>query len=337
MKLYLLLASLLLTHLVAQAQETIIHCTDSTFCVPSVFGMPRSKGLVIKRESVINYKIQSTSNTPGIENGQDEVQKNQRWNFKLRVPILLKSNIKMALGLSYFREEYSFEGVPSNEYAFYNSLEDKDLKSVGAALYLIKPWRGNRYFLLRLGAKLNGDYNIDDLPKSDFLKVSVAPLMGWKASPYTSYAVGLAYSYDFGRQSIYPVASINHTFNNRWGIESLLPVQAKLRFTQNEKTFWHLSTELNGASYNVRLNASPLSEKETLHLRKSEIRFLFSLEREIHDWLWFGLEAGLRSNIEFSLRESGKRNAETLIDNNFGSAFTFGASIFIVPPRKFLE
>jgi len=257
--------------------------------------------------------------------------------MSLRVPLILKPNLKLALGINYFKEDYRFEDIQNSNYSFYSSLENKPLRNLGAALYVIKPFLGNKYFLARVSANLNGDYTLDELPKSDFLKVSIAPLLGWKKNPYTSYAVGIVYTNNFGRHSIYPIVSYNHSFNSRWGFESLLPAKAKLRFSQSDKTFWAFTSELNGASYNIRLDESPLSENETLHLRKSEVRFLFSLEREIHDWLWFGLEAGLRTNFEFSLRESGKRNATVLIDNTLNNAMIFSASIFVVPPRKFLK
>lgn len=321
----------------ALSQESIIICTDSTFCVPSVHGMPRSKGFSIQQERVLNYRITSDGSDGGLSSSEDEVELNRRWEVKLRFPVLLKPNLKLAVGLEYFHEEYRFEGLPNNDFPFYQSLENKDLRSIGASAYLVKPWLGKRYFIMRVGVNLNGDENFGGMFNSDFLKVSVAPLLGWKHSPFTSFAVGLAYSYDFGRQSIYPIFSYNHTFNSRWGVESILPLNVKLRHTKNDKNIFYATTELNGASYNVTLNGPEFENRQGLILRKSEIRFLLKYEREIHDWLWFGLEAGLRSNIEFSLRESNERNAVRLIENEFNSALVLNASIFIVPPRKFLD
>ena len=79
------------------------------------------------------------------------------------------------------------------------SLNDKPLRSVGSTFYLVKPWLGNRYFMMRMGIKFNGDEGLGNLLDSDKLRVSIAPLIGWKKNPYTSYAFGFAYSYDFGR------------------------------------------------------------------------------------------------------------------------------------------
>ncbi len=299
--------------------------------------MPRSKGFSIKQERVLNYRITSDGSEAGLDNSEDEVRLNRRWEAKLRFPLLLKPHFKLAMGLEYFHEEYRFEGFPNNDFPFYQSLENKALRSLGGAMYMVKPWLGNRYFIMRVGVKFNGDQNIGDMFDSDFLKVSVAPLIGWKKDPFTSIAVGVAYSYDFGRQSIYPVLSYNRTFNSRWGLESILPLNVKLRYTHNDKNLFYATTELNGASYNIQLDNLAFPQNQEMLLRKSEIRFLLTYEKEIHDWLWFGLEAGMRSNIEFSLRNSAKRDAIRLIENNFNTAMVLSASIFIVPPRKFLD
>lgn len=320
-----------------KAQQSVVICTDSTFCVPAVFGMTRSKAIIIKQERVFNYRITSDGNEAGIGHGEDEVKFNKRWQFKLRFPVIMKAGFKLAMGLEYFKEEYHFEGYPENDYPFYKSLEDKPLRSVGTTFYIVKPWLGNRYFMMRMGLKFNGDEGLGNLLHSDKLRVSAAPLIGWKKNPYTSFAFGFAYSYDFGRQGIYPVFSYNHTFNNRLGLESILPLEVKLRYTMSEKNLFYATTEFNGATYNIKLDDPSFPEDEDYYLRKSEVRFVVTYEREIHDWLWFSLETGVRSNFNFELVDSIKRNANTLIDSDFNNAFLFNASIFVVPPRKFLD
>jgi len=319
-----------------QAQETLIQCTDSTFCIPNVFGLPRAKGLIVKYERVMDFGITSTGQKDSLGDGQGEVRRNRRWEVQLRLPIVRNPGFKMAVGFRYFNEEYEFE-EDDPAYPFYQSLQDKPLKSIGGQIFMAKPFKGNKYLLLRLSGDFNGDYTLDDEPLSDFLKFSIIPLFGWKTNPYTAYAVGVAYSNDFGRQQVFPVFSFIQTWNQYWGIEALLPSKVRIRYTPNDKTNIYGGAELNGASYTVRLDDPVLSEFSTLNLRKSEIRFLLNLEREIHDWLWFGIQAGVRTNIQFNLREDNTRNATEIIDNDFNAAFVFNTSIFIVPPRRFLE
>ena len=94
---------------------------------------------------------------------------------------------------------------------------------------------------------------------------------------------------------------------------------------------------MNGATYNIQLDDPNFPEGQDYYLRKSEFRLMVTYEREIHDWLWFSIESGVRSNINFDLDDSAKRNANTVIENDFNSAFVLNASIFMVPPRKFLK
>lgn len=316
----------------ASAQSTIVNCADSTFCIPGVVGLPRSKGVEIKRELVKDYGINSKANG---RSSSGEVRRNRRWEMKLRAPVLLNKGFKMAVGFKYFVEEFNFEDINSQDFNFYQNLENRPLRSIRSDVYMIKPTMGKRYYILRLSAGLNGDYNLDDFAKSDFLRFSIAPLVGWKENDYVSWAVGLAYSYSFGRRRIFPILAYNKSFNLQWGIESILPSQIKLRYsTRNLKNYFYLKAELNGANYSLRLNNQ---QQELVYLNKSEIRYLLTYEREIHDWLWFGIEAGMRQNINFDLANSPDINANVIVENELNEALVLNFSLFLVPPRKFLK
>jgi hypothetical protein len=64
---------------------------------------------------------------------------------------------------------------------------------------------------------------------------------------------------------------------------------------------------------------------------------LLNYEREIYDFLWFGLEAGVRTPFNFSLAESIRTRRDPIIRNQLSSAMLFNASIFVVPPRAFCK
>lgn len=315
------------------AQESVVNCDDSTFCIPSVVGLPRTKGIVIKREVVHDYHIRSTS-AEDYGNSIGEVRRNRRWEMKLKAPVILRDGFKMAVGFKYFVEEFNFEDLEDPEYPFYKNLEDRSLKSIRGDVFMIKPSKGNKFYILRVSVGLNGDYTTKSAPTSDFLRFTASPLIGWKKNDYVSYAVGAAFSHNFGRRSLYPIFVYNKSFNNQWGFESILPVEVKLRYsTLNLKNFFYFKAELNGANYSIRLPG----EDELLYLNKSEVRTLLSWEREIHDWLWFGIEAGARFNIDFDLTMSPKSNAEVVVGNSLNEALVFSVSLFAVPPRKLLK
>jgi hypothetical protein len=319
------------------AQSPIIGCSDSTFCVPAVMGMPRTKGLVIKQERVMNYNITSSSSDPELNNSTEQVDRNRRWSFKIKAPIVNKPHLKVAAGLNYYTEEYTFENTAALTHPLYVKLEDKPLRNLGASIYVAKPFLGNKFMLFRGGLNLNGDFNDPGAKAVDYMKFSFAVFYGVKRNHLTSFAIGASYTYTFGRALILPLFSFNKTLNNKWGIESILPINVRLRFVPTEKNRFYLSTEMNGANYNINIGATSISNQETLYLEKSELRYLLTYEREIHDWLWFGLEAGMRQNLNFGLSESFHIvRKDQVLQNNLKEAFVFGASIFIVPPRKML-
>lgn len=318
--------------LTATAQESIENCTDSVFCVPGVVGLPRSKAIVIKRELVHDYSIRSESDGG---KASAEIRRNRRWELKLRAPVILKDGFKMAAGIKYYVEEFNFENAETLSFPFYQNLENRSLRSIRGDIYMIKPTRTNKYYILRLSGGLNGDYGSDSFAKADFFKFSITSLMGWKKNDYVSYAFGVAFSYGFGRRSIYPLIVYNKSFNNQWGIESVLPAEIKLRYsTLNQKNFFYTKAELHGANYSVRLDET---EQDLVYLNKSEVRFLLSWEREIHDWLWFGIEGGLRSNINFNLSNDTSLRTDVIIENELNQAIIYNFSLFIVPPRKLLK
>jgi hypothetical protein len=74
-----------------------------------------------------------------------------------------------------------------------------------------------------------------------------------------------------------------------------------------------------------------------LHLFHSELRFTITYEREIHDWLWFGLEGGIRHNLTFNVTDGPKANADVILKNKLSEAALINASIFIVPPKGLLR
>jgi len=298
------------------------------FCNTSIEGLNRPKGLIIKQEFISGHGIYSTS---GNTETFGKIQLARRREIKLKAPILNNPGFKLAIGFKYKVEDVFFKDQYTYSSEFYSDLENKNLKQLGTSLYAIKPLRGDTYLLMRASVSLNGDYGKYNLPTNDFLKYSIAPMIGWRKTDFMSYAIGVAYSENFGRISVFPIVSFNKTFNDRWGTEILLPLKAKLRYTTlNKKNFIYLSSEIIGSTYNVTFNSG-----ESGYLNNTELRHLVSYEREIYDFLWLGVEAGLRSNLNFSLSETADHRNSVTIANRVNQSFFAGFSLFIVPPRKY--
>ena len=334
-----LLLSLLITvsPILSTAQEIFSWSKEKEYCNPSVIGLPRAKAAIIRYELQPGYVIHSVGKLGNYGNSEGKISSNRRFDIRLRFPIVHKPSITIAAGLKYSQEEFNFSDDQPMNYSFYQDLEDRPLKSAGLHFYVVKPTKNKKYFILRTSLDLNGDYGSGKFGKSEFLKFSITPLIGWKQSENLSYAVGFTYGYTFGVPLIIPVVSYNKNFNCNFGIESVLPLSLKLRYTKNEKNYWYGGAELGGASYRLDNEGTAFNNYNKLHLFRSELRYTLTYEREIHDWLWFGLEAGFRQNLRFNLTNGPKARADVIISNNLKGAPVVNASIFVVPPRFFLK
>ena len=320
------------------AQESLVHCSDSTFCVPGVYGVPRSKGLVLSYEVVSGSNITATSDEPTIGNGNGTIDYTKRLDFRFKFPIVNDPKMKIAMGFHYYNEEYDFGNLGNPEYEPFTRLNDRNLKSIGSSVYVVKPFLGNKYFVFRGSFDLNGDYS-DASNLNDFAKFSFAPLYGVKVNPFTTMAFGAALSFDFGDPAVYPVFIYNRTLNSKWGIELTLPVEARVRRTFNPKSILYGGLKLEGAGYNITPdeNDTFFDRNETIQISKSELKYYLNYEHEIHDYLWFGVNGGWRSNINFNLTAVDRLKSETIIDSKLKMTPYANLSLFIVPPRKWLE
>lgn len=319
------------------AQDIFTWTKEKEYCNPSVIGLPRPKAAIIRYELQPGYRINSTAKSGNDGNASTHIDRNRRFDVRLRFPIINKKSFTLAGGLKYSQEEFKFaEGVAS-PYPLYKDLEDRPLKSVGLHFYLLKPTRSEKYFILRASFDLNGDYTSDNFGKSEFLKFSITPLIGWKKNENLSYAVGFSYGYSFGRPLIVPVFSFNKNFNCNLGIESVLPINVRLRYTKNDKNYFYAGAELSGASYRLDNKGTNFSGYDRLHLFRSELRYTLTYERELHDWLWLGLEAGFRQHLRFNLTNGPRGSSDIIIQNRLKTAPLINASLFVVPPGSFMK
>lgn len=314
------------------------------FATPSVLGQGPSKGLVVHLERLSNFSIKSDIKDGTPATASTTVTKNSRAFIKGYIPAWNRPHLKIILGFNYDREEFQFQD-PDNA-SFYRNLEDKGLKVLGAQLAVIRPIDEVRWYIARVKGELNGDYTSSELDIPDYLKMSGEFIYGWKRNAYFAWGIGAQLGYTFGRQSIYPVILYNRTFNEHWGVESLFPARVTMRYNASPKTLLFAGYTVDGLNYNIKLRESTPSGLRTLILRQTELKPRIRLEREIYDFIWFGLEAGYRytasfnafddeANSGFSLFRRSSR--PRLIDNTLGGAPYASLELFIVPPRKFLK
>lgn len=313
-------------------------CTPHGFSIPSIVGVPRSKGFELYQERLPGFDLTSTENGTAIRR---KVRRTKIWSARLRVPVVNKEHFKFIVGFKYYQQEFAFENPETLESPFHRSLQDKPIRSGGLSLYGIKSFIGNKYLAVRGTFRLNGDFGGDDL--SAHQKSSLSVIYGIKHHRHMTYGFGVSASNTFGRTTVYPVVYYKHKFRPKWAVESLLPISLRFLYLPNEQNNVLLEARLEGDNYNVNFSELPTVP---LYLEKADLKVSATYEREVHDFLWVSVAAGIRYNINFDISDSDAYFERTfpigntdnlVIQNQVGLAGFMRFSVFIVPPRKWVN
>ena len=241
--------------------------------------------------------MRTISNNPDIKDGYAEIENNRRINFKIKVPVLNNPGLKMILGFNYRQENYTFDDFSQDANSIFHSLNHKNLKTVGFDIYTLKPFKGKTYLAIAAGIDFSGDFNGILKPKAEYFSYSAGALFGVKLNPNVEVAIGLAYSQKLGYNSIVPLIKYDHTFSNKWGIESLIPSKIKLRYNMNDNTTFRAGISIKGTSYNIGVHNLGNSEISTLRFDRSYVQYGIEIDKEIIDPLFFTASFGYMQNL----------------------------------------
>lgn len=328
---------------VPDAKDTLSATVDipprvaEEWATPGVVGDRPSKGIVVSYNLVTPYNIISTPVKEGLSAGSSRVTRLEQMRFTMRIPVSWKGRTKIFTGIDYLYEEYHFQDSRPQEYELYQRLEDRHLNSLGLTAFIVHALDHRSFLGSRLSVEMNGDFRDSQLPFIQQAKVTAALLYGWKPDVYTAFGIGGYYSYTFGRPSVYPVFLWSKTFNKRWGVEAVLPANFRVRHNFSQKTILLAGARVSGNSYHILSDDPPLSDYPYLELRNSNLFSFLEFEQEILDFLWFGITAGYRYNINFNVSEENSFNNDRIIENKTGHSPYFELSLFAVPPRNLLN
>jgi hypothetical protein len=334
MKNHILIYILLLTTL----------CTGKLYCqggfqsdvdtIPSarVPGMPLPKGIEINYQRLSGGNIRSRPVSGDFVPDQAMIDGVSFVQYKLKLPIVLRPGTSLILGFDYNERRYFFKQPDKIESSVFKEIEKETLKSREVTLYYNKALDRKHFLSARMDMALNGDLrNIDEQRFTGFIRYSVAAMYGWKPHKNLAHGVGLYLNYTLGRPSIYPVFLWNKKLNDRWGIESKLPANFKLRRDFNKNSRLYLGYNLNGGSYVINGRFEPLNRFESAELRRSDIAFQANYEQSIYDFLWFQAGIGYSYNLSFRVSEENSFNNDSLVENEVEPRVLFNFSLFVIP------
>lgn len=289
--------------------------------MPGVLGKSPSRGLSLSYTNSANYWMQN------IHGQSYQLTDQDRFEFKLKVPLVIKPSFVALLGFNYQEEEYQFfdQDLLTQSDQLINTLQTTELSTARFSAYVTKSLNSKMYMGIRTEVLFSGGY---EGLKSQELRYRATGVLGYKSSAYTEYGFGIFYANNFGRQALYPFAYYNHTINRKWGLEFLIPARLKVRHNINDKQIL-----LFGPGYERGNYALDIGEGTPypIYFRRHAISFSATYMYNLKGWLWMEAEAGYNYNLRNRVDDTVLQSIERMSQ---GSAPYVKVGFFLSPGKK---
>ena len=289
----------------------------------------RPKIAEFSHRTLYDYRTYSNSSEHG--NSSSEVEEDEQIRLRLGIPLVMKDSKLLGLQLKYDVHNFAFDiDDPNND--LFNHIESRAFRSVGGRVLFQRSLDKKRSLTFLAGAEIKSDefnWNVNTMNYYSSSSYQV------KINESTEIGGGFIVAYTLGRMQAYPFFTYERKLNTRWTLDLALPKSAAMRFRASDKFYIIAKTEVKGWRY--ALHNSSLSPETPLTLRRADLNMGLTFEREIHDWLWMGLDVGMAKNLRYHLGEPGAPGRDALVDLNANNAAFINFGLFIVPPRKFFN
>jgi hypothetical protein len=299
------------------------------FCQPGVDHQSPGRGLSVEYSYFPGYR-QTSSST-------DDARVNVNLHFlaKFKIPLVNTPKTKVLLGCRYFEEVYQIKSPAQEEdWLFYN-LDGKKLKSHRFSLALSRAIGSNHYLGLKAETSFNGDYgsflSLDRGYRESFL----IGMLGRKKEANKEWGLGWVTRFGYRGMASFPFLMYNQTFNARWGLETTLPVKAKIRYRFSDVALLLFGGEMVSRNYAVELEKGPRDRyRGDYGIVNSEAQLSLSFQHQLSNWLWMEMKTGYVYYL--NAQADGQ---ESLSDIAFGidkgdSGF-LKLGLFLSPPKSY--
>ncbi len=282
------------------------------------------------------YEYNGEFHMPGIRISEsisilEDRHVNQVNAFKaqLNIPVVATNKIIWQLGANYWGSQFQIENPGSN--AFAKQLNQSSLISAGLNTTIFKPLNETNFLIFQASADVNGLFNEQAKVTSNALTLSATGIYGWKKSEKNMIGAGIARTYRAGRLIYVPVLLWNKTFNDKWGMELLLPARGFIRYNINTSNMIQAGFELEGNQFSMPI---PGTQRDLFYIQRGEFKPRIMWDKKITGFLWFSAQVGLRYNYRFDVmnKYDGKEEADRYFTSNLGNPLYFNLSLNLVSP-----
>ncbi len=289
----------------------------------------RPKIAEFSHRTLYDYRTYSNSEEHGSH--ASEMEDDEQLKIRLGIPIIMKDTKLLGVQLKYDVHNFSMD-FDGDDNELFDHIERRTFRSLGARVLFQQSLDERKNISFLAGAEIKSDrfnWNTQTMRYYGSVAYNV------QVNKDTRIGGGLMLGYTLDVPQIYPIFTYEHNLNHRWTVDLTLPKSAALRFRASDKFYIIAKTEVKGWRYAI--HNTELSSQNPLTLRKADLNMGLAFEREIHDWLWMGLDVGMSKNLRYHLSEPGDGSRDAIVDLDANNAAYVNFGLFIVPPRRFFQ
>ena len=248
---------------------------------------------------------------------------------QVNIPVISTNKFIWQLGANYWGSRYNIENPGTNLFA--KALHEGTMTSAGINSTIFKPLNEKNFLILQGSMDANGIFNNLSEVNGKSITYSATAIYGWKTSEKNMIGTGLARTYRAGQIIHLPVLFWNKTFNDKWGMELLLPARGFLRYNVSTTNMFQVGFELEGNQFWMNL---PNSMNGSVFIQRGEMKPRIMWDKKISGFIWLNAQAGLRYNYRFDVMNEYDARKESLryFTSNLGNPFYFNISLNLVSP-----
>jgi hypothetical protein len=260
-------------------------------------------------------------------------------------PVISNNRFILNLGANYYESFVRFDNsrpILPEENPRLSPLKEalgSGLRTMGLNLTAFKPLDEKRFLILSAMSDYNGNFGWNTIDEIPMPTGTFGALYGWKKDENTQFAIGATQTWRGGEKLYVPLLMYNKTFNDKWGLEMLLPARAHVRYNFSAQSLLLAGFEIEGNSYrlgrrkDISFPTQELAASEAIELRRSELKFRAIYERKLFGFVWLSAQAGWRYNFKFNFSEArDSKRGEFLYTSKLGNPLYGAISINLVSP-----
>jgi hypothetical protein len=248
---------------------------------------------------------------------------------QVNVPVISTNKLIWQMGVNYLTSQFNVSNPTVNNFAA--ALDKSSLLTAGINTTVFKPLNEKNFLIFQASTDVNGLFENAKAIQDKAVTLSGTIIYGWKTSEKNMIGTGLARTYRAGQLMHLPVLFWNKTFNDKWGMELLLPARGFVRYNFSTTNMLQAGFELEGNQFLMQLPNTPT---KNTYIQRGEIKPRIMWDKKLTGFLWFNAQAGLRYNYRFDVvnRYDAKEDSQRFFTSNLGNPLFFNISLNFVSP-----